>query len=148
MTPLRIALVMIEPPLPFGNAAARWFYVLLRGLVERGHRVTAFAACGQPAELAAARDLFPSPSSDLPLYEFIPDDRRAPSPMVTLIGSMGWRPSYSAAVRLLTRLWPEIKRQVPDAKVQVVGWSAREKLAEFVGMPDVAIDENVPEIRP
>ena len=33
MRPLRIALVMIEPPLPAGNAAARWFSVLLRGLV-------------------------------------------------------------------------------------------------------------------
>ena len=35
--------MMIEaPPLPFGNAAARWYYVLLKGLVARGHKDTAF----------------------------------------------------------------------------------------------------------
>jgi polysaccharide biosynthesis protein PslH len=283
MPSLRIVLVMIEPPLPFGNAAARWFYVLLKGLVERGHRVTAYAACGKPDDLDRARDLFPAPAYDLrlypfplrigwrakletaarpfsymfgpdlrrdlraaldggfdilhlehlwsgwlgldhvdralinvqylaqidlserrpataaeaferwltfrterrmvrayryfrtvsprligpvlemnpradvhsvplgldgTLYEFIPDERRTSSPVVTLIGSMGWAPSLSAAVRLITRLWPEIKRRVPAATLQIVGWSAREKLAEFVGLPDVSIDENVPEIRP
>ena len=283
MPPLRIVLVLIEPPLPFGNAAARWFYVLLKGLVKRGHRVTAFAACGKDEEIAKARALFPAPEYDLrlyafpkraglraklgtafrpfsymfgeelrgdlhtvlaegfdilhlehlwsgwlglehvrrslvnvhylacidlaerrpeglfqaaeqplifhterriarayhffrtvsprleaplramnpqadvhtvplgldgSLYEFIPDERRSPTPIVTLIGSMGWAPSYSAAVRLLTRLWPSIKREVPEARLQIVGWSAREKLAAYLTLPDVTIDENVPEIRP
>lgn len=283
MRPLRIVLVMIEPPLPFGNAAARWFYVLYKGLVERGHRVTAFAACGKPEDIAKARALFSEPRYDLrlypfpkrtgwrakwetatrpfsymfgdefrkdlnsvladgfdvlhleqlwsgwvgldhvdrtlvnvhylacidlaerrpktffealerhlifrterrllrtyrhirtvserleppiqemnpradlhtvplgldtSLYPFIPDDRRSPTPTLTLIGSMGWAPSYSAAVRLMSRLWPEIKRQMPEARLQIVGWSAREKLGEYIGLPDVAIDEDVPEIRP
>jgi hypothetical protein len=68
MRSLRVLLVLIEPPLPFGHAAGRWFYVLLKGLVQRGHRVTAFAVCGKPGEMAAARDLFPSPEYDLRLY--------------------------------------------------------------------------------
>ena len=62
MSPLRIVLLMIEPPLPFGNAAARWFYVLLRGLVERGHNVTAFATCSKPEEMARALETI-SPST-------------------------------------------------------------------------------------
>ncbi len=66
----RVIIVMIEPPLPFGNAAARWFYVLLRGLVARGHRVTAFAACSKPSEIEAAARLFPAPAFDLRLYPF------------------------------------------------------------------------------
>src|SRR5438552_13998772 len=70
MPPLRIALVMIEPPLPFGNAAARWFYVLLRGLVERGHDVSAFAACSKPSDLDEAARLFPRPEYDLRCYPF------------------------------------------------------------------------------
>ncbi len=283
MRPLRLVLVMIEPPLPFGNAAARWFYVLLKGLVERGHQVTAFAACGKASEIAQAHELFPAPHYDLrlypfparsgwrakwetlqrpysymfgselradlehrlaegfdvlhleqlwsgwvglshvdrtvvsvhylaqidlserrperlaetldqklllrterrlvrkfrhfrtvsprleplirewnpraqvltvplgldgSLYPFITEERRSKTPTVTLIGSMGWAPSYSAAVRLLTRLWPEIKRRVPDARLEIVGWSAREKLAEHLHHPDVTIEENVPEIRP
>lgn len=284
MPSLRIVLVMIEPPLPFGNAAARWFYVLLRGLVERGHQVTAFAVCGKPAEMDEARRLFPSPDYDLRLYSyptepgglrskwrtlvrpfsylftssmqydleaelargfdvlhleqlwcgwlglshgdrclinvhylynidasdwrptsvrgrliqrltlanerrmlrrfpgistcsprlataireinpradvvsfplgldsrlypFIADDRGAGMAVVSVIGTMSWSPTLGAAVRLLTRLWPEIKRRVPEARLQIVGWSARSALAEYLEMPDVEIIENVPEIRP
>src|ERR1700759_488474 len=66
MAARRVVLVMIEPPVPFGNAAARWYYVLLRGLVERGHRVTAFAACSKPKEVEEARALFPGPDYALP----------------------------------------------------------------------------------
>jgi glycosyltransferase involved in cell wall biosynthesis len=280
---MRIVLTMIEPPLPFGNAAARWFYVLLRGLVQRGHQVTALAACSKPSEMAQAAALFPAPQYDLrcfpyparrglsakwdtlrrpysymfsaeflaslqqvlargfdilhleqlwcawlgmryatkalvnvhhlcwldlehvrpagwkqrfdrwlmlrterqlvrrlehfrscsprlvpeilsvnpkgrvvtvPVgldleqYSYIPDARRTSEPMLSVIGSMGWYPSYSAAVRLLTRLWPEIKRRVPRARVQIVGWNARSALKPFLGMPDVTIEENVPDIRP
>ena len=283
MAPRRVVIAMIEPPLPFGNAAARWFYVLLKGLVGRGHRVTAFAACSKPREIEESRALFPAPDYDLrlypfppggglaskwrtirrpysymfgpefrrdldaelakgydvlhleqlwagwlaldrpdralvnvhhlvwidleesrpktrrealdrrlsdhaertlirrlkhfracsprlvgpmkevnpsaeitvvpvgidaSLYEFIPDDRRAVEPMITLVGTMNWYPGYSAAVRLLTRLWPEIRRRVPAAKLQIIGWSARSALAEFLDMPGVEIHENVPEVRP
>jgi polysaccharide biosynthesis protein PslH len=283
MSPLRVVVAMIEAPLPFGNAAARWFYVLLRGLKERGHSVTAFAACSNPREIDKAKSLFPAPDYDLrlypfperkglkakwetfnqpysymfsdefrrdldaelakgfdilhleqlwagwlglnhvdkslvnvhhltwidlgqqrsatlkdrwlervmfaterrligglrhfrscsprlvepmrevnpsaqidvvpvgidaTLYDYIPDDRRGTEPIVSVIGSMAWYPGYSAAVRLLTRLWPEIKRRVPSAKLQVVGWSARSALKDHLDTPDVEIHENVPEIQP
>ncbi len=59
---------MIDPPLPFGSAAARWYYVLLKGLVARGHRVTAFATSARDEEIASARALFPAPAFDLRLY--------------------------------------------------------------------------------
>ena len=68
MNGLRIVVVMVEPPLPFGDATARWFYVLLKGLVERGHRVTAFATCSKPDDVARAAALFPAPLYDLRCY--------------------------------------------------------------------------------
>lgn len=276
---MKIALVLLESPVPFGNAASRWFYVLYRGLVERGHRVTALAACSKPAELEQARDLFPSPRYDfrpfafpirtglgakwetfrkpysymfgpdfrgeldrvlaggydvlhleqlasgwvglhrtrkavlnvhflssidlaetepsrfrwwqirmmerrllrayprittlstrlaeavraiaprstvdvVPLgidpanYPYIPDDRRSREPIVSLIGSMNWHPTRSAAVRLLTRLWPGIRSKVPSARLQIVGWEARSALREHLNVPGVAIEENVPDSRP
>jgi glycosyltransferase involved in cell wall biosynthesis len=283
MRPLRVVLVMIEPPLPFGNAAARGFYVLLKGLASRGHDVTAFAACHKPEEIQQARELFPSPQYDLRCYPFpkrggiqakartilqpysymfgpdlrrdltetlsrpydvlhleqlwsgwlglahkdralvslhylfgidledqsggfprpwidrrmmfwgerrliraykyfracsqrlvpeilrihpgavvesvpfgldmdqypyIPDAKRTAEPLISVIGSMGWYPSRSAAERLLERLWPEIRKRVPGARVQIVGWGAKSALQRFEGMPDVTIEENVPDIRP
>lgn len=63
--PLKIVLVMIEPPLPFGNAAARWFHVLYTGLLERGHEVSAFATCTRPEELEQAREAFPCSTHEL-----------------------------------------------------------------------------------
>jgi glycosyltransferase involved in cell wall biosynthesis len=283
MKPLRIVLVLTDPPLPFGNAAARWYYVLLRGLVERGHRVTALAACGRAEDVAKARSLFPadrfdlqcyamresrglwpkwktlcepygyvfspalrrdlgaelaagydvlhleqlwsgwlgvrharralvnihylfsidlaetsaasitqaairavtlraektllrrygtictltprltenvqriSPGSsvhtvplgiDLSLYPFC---QRRPSgrpPVVGLIGSFNWAPSRSAGVRLLSRLWPEIKRRVPQARLQIVGRDARKAFSDHLALPDATILENVPKILP
>jgi len=274
---------MIEPPLPFGNAAARWYYVLLRGLVERGHRVTAIAACSKLEEISTAQALFPAPAYDLhcypyprrrglrdkwqslrrpysfmfstelrcqlstelargfdvlhleqlwsgwlglehvdralvnvhhlvwidleklrpvswqerlerslmlaterrlvrslkhfrsftprlvpemtqvnpeaqittvpfgmdaSLYDYIPNARRTNQPIISLFGTMSWFPSQSAAVRLLARLWPEIKRQVPAARLQIVGWNARAVLHDFLALPDVTIEENVPDMQP
>ena len=280
---LRIVLVMIEPPDPFGSAASRWFYVLVRELVARGHRLTAFAACSKVAEMDRCRALFPASDYDLrlyplptrsgpraklatvlrpysymfsaelragldaelaagcdvlhlehiwsgwlglrytgravlsvlslyridlagesggrpadrlrrrllfraerrlvaayprmltlsdrlrdgltalnpradvdvvplgidpTLYSYIPDDRRTAEPVVSLIGSMGWHPSRTAAERLLTRLWPEIKRRVPAATCQVVGWDARSALRSHLSLPDVTVVENVPDAKP
>jgi polysaccharide biosynthesis protein PslH len=65
---LRIVIVMVEPPLPFGNAAARHFYVLLKGLAARGARVTVFATCGEPAQMEQVRSVFPAPYYDLRCY--------------------------------------------------------------------------------
>ena len=285
MKPLHIVLAMIDPPLPFGGAASRGYYVLLRGLVERGHRVTAFATCDRFENIEASRALFPAPEFDLRLYpttieagllakwrtlrqpfsymfserfrddfrtvltkgfdilhleqlwsawlgegfehkalislhylleidmaDALPatlsdwryrkletlaerrllrryhyyractdrlaayarlrnpkadvstvpfgldarlypyrEDRHGPSdPVVTLIGKMTWLPNCSAAERLLTRLWPSIKQQIPLAKLAIVGWGAREVLAAsgFNEMPDVTVLQDVPDTRP
>jgi glycosyltransferase involved in cell wall biosynthesis len=282
---MRVLLVMVEPPLPFGHAAARWFYVLLRGLVARGHRVTALAACSKPEEVARAAALFPQPEYDLRCYpyprrsglrskwetlrrpysymfsdELIADLRgelaagvdvlhleevwtgrlgrgyeakavvnilnlynidlnspgtrttawmkiqrrflkhaelqllrgfrnvstlttrlseavgrinpralvhtvplgielslypyRPPErgtqrpPTLGLIGSFTWEPTCSGGRRLLTRLWPEIKRRVPEARLHLVGRSARAQFGGIASERDVTIEEDVADILP
>jgi glycosyltransferase involved in cell wall biosynthesis len=274
---------MIEPPLPFGNAAGRWFYVLLRGLVERGHSVTAFATCSNADDIAKAKDLFPAKKYDLRVfphpkrenfkakletfqrpysYMFSPELRRsldvelskpfdilhleqlwsgwlglrhrnravinvhylfsldrafqfpntlenrvrrfisnraerkllrsfpgiitlsdrlalhvghinpsatirtvplgidptlypfqdkkppAKRPVVGLVGSFNWPPSYTAAERLLRRLWPEIKRLVPSAQLLIVGHAAKDALEKCTDVPDLEIHQDVPDILP
>lgn len=283
MKSLRILLVMTAPPLPFGNPDARWYYVLLKGLVERGHRVTAFAAYSKSEDIANAQALFPAteydlrcypfpkrhglmakietirrPYSyvfspqlrqdlaaelakpydilhleglwsgwlglqhreravvnvhylysidrpfessdswenrlrrlmtygaeqkllkafpriitlsdrltkrvrqinpraclhtiplgiDLSLYPFAEHKQMNERPVVGLIGGFNWAPSYSAAERLLTRLWPEIKRRVPNARLQIVGRSAKDALAALAHLPDLDIHQNVPDTLP
>ena len=270
--------------MPFGGAAARWFYVLLKGLVERGHHVTAFAPCGKPQDVDKCHELFPEPSFDLrlyphpvrrglrakwetlqrpysylfgrdlwvdlnaecirgydvlhlettwsgwlgvgrdpsrtvlnlhslyeidlanqgvaslsdllhrrlrqqaertllrsfptlialtprlkqaiqpiaraarihvvplgldlSLYPFLPAERRPSEPVISLIGSMNWQPSYSAAVRLLTRLFPVIRDRLPNARLQIVGREARKALRAYLPQRGVEVEENVPDARP
>jgi glycosyltransferase involved in cell wall biosynthesis len=282
MTSLRILLVMVEPPLPFGNAAGRGYYVLLKGLAERGHQVTAFAACTNPTDIDEARRVFPPTAYDLRCfpaprrrggaaklatlrrpyaYTFGPDllsslhaeaargfdvlhleqlwsgwvglpwadravlnvhylyevdlgsstdwrrrwsrDRwlarratrclvpryptittltprlarevqrlhpaadvraiplgldtdlypfeaprsRRQGAVVSLIGSFTWLPTYSAGLRLL-RLWPEILRRVPGARLELVGRGAGVLLDHGANAPGIAVHDTVDDVLP
>ena len=51
---MRIVVVTPAVPHPFGDTAARWFYVLITELVARGHDVVAVVATEEPDELVAA----------------------------------------------------------------------------------------------
>ncbi len=75
---------------------------------------------------------------DLSLYPVQPLVRE---PVVGLLGSMHWLPSRSAAERLITRIWPLVKRALPPARLLVGGWHARRYLERLAG-PDITIVEN------
>jgi len=282
MKSLRIILVINSPPLPFGSADARWYYVLLKGLVARGYAVTAFVVCGNLEDIAQTQNLFPATDYDLryyllpqprkgimgkistlkqpysyifspqlrqdlkvalskpydilhleqlwsgwlglehrenavinvhylfsldrtfeyhnswetrlrrfityraeekllknfpriitlserlaksinqvnpkasvytiplgidfSLYPFVEKRQMKAQPIVGLIGGLDWRVSYLAAERLLTKLWTEIKCLVPNAKLQIIGRSAKKVLAEFSQVTDLEIYQDVPDI--
>src|SRR5207253_565048 len=80
---------------------------------------------------------------DLSLYPYRPPERvRSRPPTVGLIGSFTWEPTYAGGHRLLTRLWPEIKRRVPAARLHLVGRSAKVLLGRFATGPDITVEEN------
>ena len=85
---------------------------------------------------------------DSSLYPFAAPIQRPQQPVVGLIGSFTWGPSYSAAERLIARLWPEIKRRVPDAKLQIVGRDAKRALAKFSEVEGLEIYQDVPDTQP
>jgi polysaccharide biosynthesis protein PslH len=76
---------------------------------------------------------------DLSLYPMQPVVRE---PVVGLLGSMHWLPSRSAAERLITRIWPHVKRAVPAARLLVGGWNARRYLDRYAAT-DITIVENL-----
>jgi polysaccharide biosynthesis protein PslH len=60
------------------------------------------------------------------------DEVTAPTePVVGVIGTMDWYPSRSAAERVLTRIWPSIVEQRPDARLVVAGWNAERFLGHL-----------------
>lgn len=85
---------------------------------------------------------------DLDRYDFIPQEKRPLHPVVALIGSMDWPSSKYAAERLLTRLWPEILKRLPHARLQITGSKARSALREYLKVPGVEIHEDVASTQP
>lgn len=139
-----------------------------RGLIDRSRQVAVRAAerrllrrfphlvtltprlTDRVRQICPGAEVFTVPLAlDLSLYPFEPDgstDDRPPT--VGLIGSFGWGPSRTAGVRLLTRLWPAIRRRVPGVRLLVAGWEARKALADLAEGPEVDLVEDVPEILP
>lgn len=64
-------------------------------------------------------------------------------PVLGLIGSMHWAPSRSAGERLITRIWPLVKKRVPRAKLFIAGWNARKYLGRHLPLPDVTLEDGV-----
>lgn len=64
-------------------------------------------------------------------------------PIVGLIGSMHWEPSRSAAERLITRIWPLMKRTIPNAKLLIAGWNAVRHLNRYSSLPDLTLVDNL-----
>lgn len=142
-----------------GRARSSWREVLARQLRQGAERRLARAYPNllalTPRLASALRGMAPRShvdviplGMDLSRYAFVPSRTGADIPVVSVMGSMNWHPSFSAAERLLTRLWPAIKSQIPEARCQIVGWQAKRALKPYVGMPDVEIAENVPDIQP
>jgi glycosyltransferase involved in cell wall biosynthesis len=76
---------------------------------------------------------------DVSLYPLQP---ATAEPVVGLLGSMHWLPSRSAGERLITRIWPRVKRRVPNARLLIGGWNARRYLERLQG-PDITLVENL-----
>lgn len=90
-------------------------------------RVRARAVAENPAVASAVVPTI----LDTTLYEPLVPER----PVAGLIGSMGWYPSRSAAVRLVTKIWPEVRRRMPDAQLLVGGRSAPRYLGGLFPAP-------------
>jgi glycosyltransferase involved in cell wall biosynthesis len=78
---------------------------------------------------------------DLSHYPVLPP---VDEPVAGLIGSMHWLPSRSAAERLLTRIWPLVRTEIPSARLIVAGWNARSYLSKFASAAGVQILDNIP----
>jgi glycosyltransferase involved in cell wall biosynthesis len=74
------------------------------------------------------------------LYPFQP---LVEEPVVGLIGSMNWGPSRSAALRLMTRIWPLIRRSHPTARLLIAGWNARKYLAPHLPSSGVTLADDI-----
>lgn len=59
-----------------------------------------------------------------------------PGPRVVYTANFGWDPSRDGAMFLVAEVWPEIRRQVPQARLVLAGAGPTDFLAETVGEHD------------
>ncbi|MCA1686356.1 MAG: glycosyltransferase family 4 protein, partial [Planctomycetia bacterium] len=65
---------------------------------------------------------------------------------IGLIASFHWTPGLAAGRRLLDRLWPEIQRGMPGARLHLAGVAARTVFRDHVDRPGVTIDDRVSDV--
>ncbi len=68
---------------------------------------------------------------------------------ILFMGALDWRPNQDGLELLLSRIFPEVRRQVPEAKLLIVGRSPTASLVARAGAAaGVELHANVPDVRP
>lgn len=60
-----------------------------------------------------------------------------------IIGSMFWHPSAMAARHAALRVWPKVRRSLPDAELFVAGWGADRCLADLRSLPGITVQSDL-----
>ena len=68
---------------------------------------------------------------------------------ILFLGALDWRPNLDAVELLLSKIFPEVRRQEPNAKLVIVGRNPPAALAtRIAATPGVELHANVPDVRP
>ncbi len=67
---------------------------------------------------------------------------------VVFTGKMDYRPNVDAVLWFLRKVWPRVRREIPDARFYVVGRSPHPRLLAQGNLPGVFITGPVPDVRP
>ncbi len=68
-------------------------------------------------------------------------------PTVLFVGNFKWLPNKDAARFLTFNIWPQIKKQVPNARLWIVGKNPTDKIKSLAKQKDVLVDDSVEDIR-
>jgi glycosyltransferase involved in cell wall biosynthesis len=80
---------------------------------------------------------------------FRPTDTPREPATLLFLGSLEWRPNLDGVRQLLDRLYPAVKREIPEARLLLVGRNPPEWLVrEAATTAGVELHGNVPDVRP
>ena len=69
-------------------------------------------------------------------------------PAIVFTGDMSYFPNEEAVVSFVGRVFPWVRRQIPDARFTIVGRNPTEKVQRLGRVPGVKITGTVPDVRP
>jgi len=79
---------------------------------------------------------------------FTPQPKLEQSHRVVFVGSMDWLPNQEGVRHFVRSVWPEIRKQCPQAEFRVVGRNPTSAIEQLGSCPGVEIVGTVPDIRP
>jgi polysaccharide biosynthesis protein PslH len=132
----------------------RWIWALEVRLLRRLERslrsddVVAVVSRGDREALARflpAREIVVSPngwSSPEPL------DAPTGPPTVNFVALLSWTPNVAAATWFAEQVWPHVARELPEARLQLVGRNPSERVRDLAQDPSVCVSGTVPDITP
>ncbi len=114
-------------------------------LVERARVVTAVARRDLEALGAGSRGRLIPVAAAGPLEPPAPP---AGPPTVLLSGNLGYRPTVLAACRFASKVWPELKARVPDARWLLAGARPARAVRALAQLTGVEVRGDVPDLAP
>ena len=128
------------PALGLQAEAARHRHHLMRVLPRFAH-----AVCVSTEEAAELRGRSSVPVSVVPIGTDIealapaPDPGGAVPPRVVFTGSLGYPPNHQGICWFVERVWPEVLREVPDARLDIVGRDPPASVIALGARPGVTV---------
>jgi sugar transferase (PEP-CTERM/EpsH1 system associated) len=82
------------------------------------------------------------------LEYFRPQPLQPVEPSCAFVGAFDYRPNVEGACWFCDEVWPEIRRQRPDARLYLVGRRPVAKVRSLAAIPGVEVVGQVPDVRP
>lgn len=112
-------------------------------------RMRGVAACSQEDAVIFKAE---APHADVAIVPNGVDTARftaaPPGEGVVMTASWAYRPNAEGAERLVRRIWPLVRRDMPQATLRLVGMKGEVILREFASEPGVTVTGMVPDVRP
>ena len=83
---------------------------------------------------------------DLKAFSYAPRAKKAKGPAVLFVGDFRWFPNKDAAERLVSDIWPVIKKRFPGASFRIVGRHIPGGIAAAVRRAGGTVQSDVPDI--
>lgn len=71
-----------------------------------------------------------------------------PAPVIVFVGRMDYYPNVDGILQFCNRIYPLIRRQVPEAQLRIVGSNPIARVRALARIPGVTVTGHVPDVRP
>ncbi len=69
------------------------------------------------------------------------------NPTVLFVGTFKWLPNIEAVEEIVKKIWPLILKQMPNAKLKIVGFSPTDKIKAYAKEPSIQVLGGIDDIR-